>query len=182
MIDYKTVGLRIRAVRQEKKLTQEKLAEAAGVGVTHISHIETGNSIPSLQVTVDIVNALGCSMDELLCMDVERARSVRDNWLGELVADCSVKEVKLITDMVLALKTSLRRLKLTERYRPDSGRCDPPAWLWRLCINIELFQPYVSVLSKLICSVRGRTSDSIQLSRYIAFAEQSISHYGQESY
>ena len=46
MIDYKTVGLRIRAVRLEKKLTQEKLAEAAGVGVTHISHIETGNSIP----------------------------------------------------------------------------------------------------------------------------------------
>ena len=72
MIDYKTVGLRIRAVRLEKKLTQEKLAEAAGVGVTHISHIETGNSIPSLQVTVDIVNALGCSMDELLCMDVEQ--------------------------------------------------------------------------------------------------------------
>ena len=115
MIDYKTVGLRIRAVRLEKKLTQEKLAEAAGVGVTHISHIETGNSIPSLQVTVDIVNALGCSMDELLCMDVEQARSVRDNWLGELVADCSGEEVKLITDTVLALKDSLRRLKLTER-------------------------------------------------------------------
>ena len=115
MIDYKTVGLRIRAVRLEKKLTQEKLAEAAGVGVTHISHIETGNSIPSLQVTVDIVNALGCSMDELLCMDVEQARSVQDNWLGELVADCSGEEVKLITDTVLALKDSLRRLKFTER-------------------------------------------------------------------
>ena len=70
MIDYKTVGLRIRAVRLEKKLTKEKLAEAAGVGVTYVSHIETDNSIPSLQVTVDIVNALGCSMDELLCMDV----------------------------------------------------------------------------------------------------------------
>lgn len=115
MIDYKTVGVRIRAVRLEKKLTQEKLAEAAGVGVTHISHIETGSSIPSLQVTVDIVNALGCSMDELLCMDVEQAQSVRDNWLGELVADCSSEEVKLITDTVLALKDSLRRLKLTER-------------------------------------------------------------------
>ena len=115
MIDYKTVGLRIRAVRLEKKLTQEKLAEAAGVGVTHISHIETGNSIPSLQVTVDIVNALGCSMDELLCMDVEQARPVRDSWLGELVADFSDEEVKLITDTVLALKASLRRLNITER-------------------------------------------------------------------
>jgi len=113
MIDYKTVGLRIRAVRQAKKLTQEKLAEAAGVGVTHISHIETGNSIPSLQVMVDIVNALGCSMDELLCLDVEQARPVRDSWLGELVSDCSDEEVKLITDTVLALKASLRRLKIT---------------------------------------------------------------------
>ena len=92
MIDYKTVGQRIRAVRLQKKLTQEKLAEAAGVGVTHISHIETGNSIPSLQVTVDIVNALGCSMDELLCMEVDQARHVRDNWLAELVADCSDEE------------------------------------------------------------------------------------------
>jgi len=48
-------------------------------------------------------------------MDVEQARSVRDNWLGELVADCSGEEVKLITDTVLALKDSLRRLKITEQ-------------------------------------------------------------------
>lgn len=115
MIDYKTVGQRIRTVRLQKKLTQEKLAEAAGVGITHISHIETGNSIPSLQVTVDIVNALGCSMDELLCMEVAQARPVRDNWLSELVADCSDAEVKLITDMALALKTSLRRLNTIEQ-------------------------------------------------------------------
>ena len=115
MIDYKTVGHRIRTVRLQKKLTQEKLAEAAGVGITHISHIETGNSIPSLQVTVDIVNALGCSMDELLCMEVTQARPVRDNWLSELVADCSDVEVKLITAMALALKTSLRRLNTIEQ-------------------------------------------------------------------
>ena len=115
MIDYKTVGHRIRTVRLQKKLTQEKLAEAAGVGITHISHIETGNSIPSLQVTVDIVNALGCSMDELLCMEVTQARPVRDNWLSELVADCSDVEVKLITDMAPALKTSLRRLNTIEQ-------------------------------------------------------------------
>ncbi|MCI8681053.1 MAG: helix-turn-helix transcriptional regulator [Oscillospiraceae bacterium] len=110
MIDYKTVGHRIRTVRLQKKL-----AEAAGVGVTHISHIETGNSIPSLQITVDIVNALGCSMDELLCVEAAQARSVRDSWLGELVADCSDEEVKLVTDTVLALKASLRRLNITER-------------------------------------------------------------------
>lgn len=42
MIDYKDIGKRIRTIRMECKLTQDQLAEAAGVGVTHISHIETG--------------------------------------------------------------------------------------------------------------------------------------------
>ena len=37
MFDYKFLGSRIRAMRLERKITQEKLAEAAGVGVTHIS-------------------------------------------------------------------------------------------------------------------------------------------------
>ena len=113
MIDYKSIGTRIRAVRQEKKLTQEQLAEAVGVGVTHISHIETGNSVPSLQVMVDIINALGCSADELLCVEIEQARPLLNSWLSELVADCDSTEIKLITDMVISLKSSLRRLKIT---------------------------------------------------------------------
>nr|WP_280842695.1 MULTISPECIES: helix-turn-helix transcriptional regulator [Oscillospiraceae] len=114
MVDYKTLGSRIRAVRLEKKMTQEQLAEAVGVGVTHISHIETGNSIPSLQVMLDIINALGCSADELFCMEIDQARPLMNSWLSELVADCSNMEIKLITDMVLSLKSSLRRLRLDD--------------------------------------------------------------------
>lgn len=113
MFDYKFLGSRIRAVRLERKMAQEKLAEAAGVGVTHISHIETGNSIPSLQTLVDIINALGCTADELLCMEVRQSRPMLNNWLGELVSDCSDSEAKLITDMVVAMKASMRRLKLS---------------------------------------------------------------------
>lgn len=79
MVDYKTLGSRIRAVRLEKKMTQEQLAEAVGVGVTHISHIETGNSIPSLQVMLDIINALGCSADELFCMEIDQARPLMNS-------------------------------------------------------------------------------------------------------
>ena len=114
MIDYKFIGAQIRAARLEKKITQEKLAEAAGVGVTHISHIETGNSIPSLQTLVDTMNALGCSTDELFCMEVEKSRPALDNWLCQLVADCDSTEAKLIADTVTALKASLRRLKVSD--------------------------------------------------------------------
>ena len=89
MIDYKMIGARIRAIRNARKMTQEQLAEAVGVGVTHISHIETGNSIPSLQVVINIINALNCSADELLFMDVQKASPEINGWLTELVADCS---------------------------------------------------------------------------------------------
>lgn len=79
MLDYKTIGGKIRVMRKERKMTQEELAESVGVGITHISHIETGNSIPSLQVLVGIINTLGCSADELLCIDVKEAHENRQN-------------------------------------------------------------------------------------------------------
>ena len=49
MVDYADIGKRIRACRLAKGRTQEQLANEVGVVVTHISHIETGNSVPSLK-------------------------------------------------------------------------------------------------------------------------------------
>lgn len=115
MIDYKNIGARIRSVRRKQKMTQEQLADAVGVGVTHISHIETGNSIPSLQVFVDILNVLNCSADELLCIELNKAAPQFDNWICDIFSDCTDKERKLIIDMVLSLKNSMRRLKIEER-------------------------------------------------------------------
>ena len=112
MVDYKDIGSRIRAVRLERKMTQEQLAEAVGVGTTHISHIETGNGIPSLQTLIDIINALDCSADELLCIEIRKARPLFNDWLEDFLSDCSGQELKIIKDTVVALKDSMRRLKL----------------------------------------------------------------------
>lgn len=83
-----------------------------GDSLTLISHIKTGNSIPSLQVMIDSINALDCSAGKLLCMEMRQTRSLLDSCLSELAADCDNTEIKLITDMVVSLKTSLRRQKL----------------------------------------------------------------------
>lgn len=111
MLDYKDIGNRIRTIRTEQKMSQEVLAEKAGVGVSHISHIETGKSIPSLQTFVDILNALDCSADELLCIEVKKARPIYESWIAEMLADCSQNEIKLITELVLTTKATLRRLE-----------------------------------------------------------------------
>ena len=115
MIDYKSIGMRIKKLRLEKKMTQAQLAEIIGVGTTHISHIETGKTIPSLETLVGIINALECSADELLCNEITKARPILNSWLTELVEDCSDLEIKLISDMVVSMKDAMRRLQVEQQ-------------------------------------------------------------------
>ena len=109
MIDYASIGYKVKQIRQSKGITQEQLAGAVGVGVTHISHLETGSGTVSLKVFLAIVNYLDCSADEILCKEINTAKPIVDNWLSELVADCSKAEVKIIADTVAALKQTLRK-------------------------------------------------------------------------
>ena len=111
MLDYKDIGGRIRTARIERGVSQDVLAEKAGVGSSHISHIENGKSIASLQTFIDIINALNCSADELLCIEVKKARPIYDSWISEQLADCTQEEIKLITELILTTKETLRRLK-----------------------------------------------------------------------
>ena len=114
MIDYASIGQKVKQIRLRKGVTQEQLAEAVGVGVTHISHLETGSGTVSLKVFLAIVNYLDCSADEILCKEINTARPIVDNWLAELVADCDATEVKIIADTVTTLKQTLRKNRTHE--------------------------------------------------------------------
>ena len=65
-MDYYKIGQRVRTYRRAKGLSQEALAERAGISVTHMSHIETGNTKLSLSVFLAPVDGLGVSADSLL--------------------------------------------------------------------------------------------------------------------
>lgn len=109
MIDYKSIGSKIRKHRIACNLSQERLAELCDVGTTHISHIETGNCIPSLKVFIAILNALSCSADQLLCDELDNAELTYKAEICNLLEDCSSHELMIITNTIQALKTSLRK-------------------------------------------------------------------------
>lgn len=48
----------VRAVRKEKKLTIMQLAELSGVSKSHISEIETGKQMPTIDVLCRLADAL----------------------------------------------------------------------------------------------------------------------------
>lgn len=113
-IDYKDIGQRIKQKRIEKGLTQEKLSELIGVGPSHMSHIESGSTVPSFDVFVSILNALDCSADELLCREATVSKPILNSWLSALVADCDNTETKILSDILIAAKQTLRKNKTIE--------------------------------------------------------------------
>lgn len=62
----KAFGERVRAVRQEKGMTQEELAEAAGLHPTYISNLERGYRVATIVTLVRVCGALGASPSSLL--------------------------------------------------------------------------------------------------------------------
>ncbi len=60
----------IRAFRQEKGMTQERLAEAVGVTVGAVSKWESGASVPELSALVELASLFGTSVDTLIGYEV----------------------------------------------------------------------------------------------------------------
>ena len=106
-INYREVGTRIRAERKAQNLSQESLAEMVGISVTHMSHIETGNTKLSLPVLVNIAGALNVSADKLLYDSTIASRTIRQNAIADVLDSCDEYQTRVISDIVLAAKTAL---------------------------------------------------------------------------
>lgn len=114
-LDYKSIGKRIKLARVRMDLTQEKLAEAVNLSVSHLSNIETGSTRVSLPAIVSLANALHVSVDYILADNVVQSNAVFENELQSLVKDCDGYEIRVIVDIAAATKATLRREKKLRR-------------------------------------------------------------------
>jgi transcriptional regulator with XRE-family HTH domain len=64
--DLVRVGAAVRARRKALELSQEELADNAGIDRSHMGKIERGERNVSLINIIRIANALGCSPSEIL--------------------------------------------------------------------------------------------------------------------
>ncbi len=107
-LDYKAIGQRKKNQRFKQEMSQELLAELDGLSVTHSSHIENGNTKVSLPSLVKIANALGVSLDDLVCDSIIKSKIVYDIEIAQTIEDCTEWEIRIIADVVKAVKASLR--------------------------------------------------------------------------
>ncbi len=105
-MNYCKIGEKIRKYRRAKGFSQEFLAEKVGISVTHMSHIETGNTKLSLSVLVALALALEVQTDDLL-FEQTPVRTTAIQELDSLFAGCTDTQLRILIDLIKATKTSL---------------------------------------------------------------------------
>lgn len=113
-LDYKDIGLRIKAYRKSLGLSQQMLAELSNQEPSNVSHIERGATKLSLPTLVNIANALHVTADDLLCGSIPAASAAHDKEATLILEGCSHQERKIILGTMHALKEQLERNRQSE--------------------------------------------------------------------
>ena len=108
-MDYYQIGQRIRRFRRAQGLSQEQLAEQTGISVTHMSHIETGNTKLSLPVLVELAAALEVRTDDLLYDNKIVERNAVIEEISGALETCTTQQIKILADILKAAKISLNK-------------------------------------------------------------------------
>ena len=107
-INFKLIGKRIKEVRKQRSLTQADLAELTGMSNSYISYIETAKKQASLESLVQISNALGVTVDELLCGNQLYSPTDYQTDIDLLMDDCSLLERRFIYELISVAKYIIR--------------------------------------------------------------------------
>ncbi len=95
-LNYSMIGVRLKQSRMNKKITQEKLAEALDVSVAYVSRIERGSTEINLKRLAEICSLLDTSFGEIL----DGTSSGSSNYLSadfnNLLKNCPSEKMDLI--------------------------------------------------------------------------------------
>ena len=107
-LDYVALGKRIRKLRKEKGMTQSELAERVKIETSNISHIERGVYKAGTNTLYEIAIAFGVTLNDLFCDSFPADRSAYENELLRIAADCSPRELRILSEAMAGLKHILR--------------------------------------------------------------------------
>ena len=125
-LNYQTIGKRIRLLRKQQHLSQLTLAEMVDKSPTYISLVENGQKGPSLEMLIDVANALKVTMDVLLAGYIDQNTAAVDAELSALLEDCSEYEKRVIVESARSLKHVLV-IRIIFSDRADNSISKPPS-------------------------------------------------------
>ena len=109
VLDFKAIGKRVKILRIQKDISQEKLAENSDISVTYLSNIENAHSKASLATFVKLANALNVGVDVFLCDNLNAsARPAFEKDIADILNNCNEYEVRILAHSLRGIKEALR--------------------------------------------------------------------------
>jgi len=112
-MDKNLFGIKVKCLREHRKITQSKLAEIINITDAALSNLETGKSYPHINTLLSICDALDVSIVFLLSEDKEARKVCLEEiyrCLFVLDEDLS-KHLKDYIELSLDLDDKLKELK-----------------------------------------------------------------------
>lgn len=102
---------RLVHIRKSQGLTQQALADAAGLHINQIRRYETGSAQPTLEGLIKLAKSLHVSLDELVFNENERGPGNRMKLLFEAVERLNEDEQSIIRELLegMIVKYEARR-------------------------------------------------------------------------
>ena len=96
------LGMRIKEIRQSRKISQDKLSEKLDIDPKYLSRIEVGKATPSLDLLVKTANLLNVELKELF--EFAHLEKTGDKNQIELLLKCLTDEKrKLVIKLIKAV-------------------------------------------------------------------------------
>lgn len=97
------LGMRIKEIRQSRKISQDKLSEKLDIDPKYLSRIEVGKATPSLDLLVKTANLLNVELKELF--EFTHLEKVGEkNQIESLLKGLSEEQRKLVIKLIKAVK------------------------------------------------------------------------------
>ena len=103
-IDFMKIGKKLKEIRIFRGLTQEYVANMAGVNTSHISNIENNRVKISLPTLVHVCNALNTTVNYILTDEYDAPASVLEEEILHELHSCSDETKEQILKIVNALQ------------------------------------------------------------------------------
>lgn len=100
----KLLGKRVKELRKHQNITQEKLAELAGVDWRSISHIECGDTFPT-QNLLKVAKALKVTLPELFDFEhLKVDREYMEKYISQNIKELSDENITILYRMTKSMR------------------------------------------------------------------------------
>lgn len=110
MINKKEIGSIIQRARINLRMTQEQLAEAAGISANYLSKVERGLNSPSAENFLKIIKELNLSLDNFGINLVPEKNNDKKE-IFTIINNCTNQELTALLPVIKALFISFNKLK-----------------------------------------------------------------------